>query len=88
MHIAAMSGLNSEERVAVLIEIGAHIGMQAGGAISFELPLTRYNIADYLALNPDTVSRILWLVGEGIIERRGWFPFRSATGGHLLRSAR
>ena len=73
LHIAAMSGLNSEERIAaVLIEIGAHIGMQAGGAISFDLPLSRNNIADYLALNPDTVSRILSsLVNEGIIERRG-----------------
>ncbi len=65
LHIAAMSGLNSEERIAaVLVEIGAHIGMQAGGAISF----------DYLALNPDTVSRILSsLVSDGIIERRGRF---------------
>ncbi len=77
LHIAAMSGLNSEERIAaVLVEIGAHIGMQAGGAISFDLPLTRYNIADYLALNPDTVSRILSsLVSDGIIERRGRFQF-------------
>lgn len=75
LHIATMSGLNSEERIAAfLIEIGVRIGMQAGGSISVELPLTRYGIADYLSLNADTVSRILSsLVSEGIVKRRGRF---------------
>lgn len=75
MHSATMSGLNSEERIAAfLIKMGVRIGTQTGGSISFELPLTRYNIADYLALNADTVSRILSsLVSEGIVERRGRF---------------
>jgi len=75
LHIAVMSVLNSEERIAAfLIEAGSRIGTQAGGSVSFDLPLSRYSIADYLSLNADTVSRILSaFVSEGIIERRGRF---------------
>jgi hypothetical protein len=75
LHIAAMSGLNSEERIAAfLIEIGSRIGTPAGSSVTFELPLSRYSIADYLSLNADTVSRTFSaLVAAGIIERRGRF---------------
>ena len=75
MHTAAMSALNSEERVAAfLIEIGIRLGVPAAGAISFELPLSRYSIADYLSLNADTVSRTFSaLAAAKIIERRGRF---------------
>ncbi len=75
MHAAAMSVLNSEERVAgFLIEAGARLGMSSGGTIAFELPLSRYSIADYLSLNADTISRTFSAFATArIIERRGRF---------------
>lgn len=75
MHAAAMSTLNSEERVAgFLIEAGTRLGISSGGMISFELPLSRYSIADYLSLNADTISRTFSALGTArIIERRGRF---------------
>jgi len=75
MHAAAMSMLNSEERVAAfLIETGLRLGISSGGMIAFELPLSRYSIADYLSLNADTISRTFSaLTTSRIIERRGRF---------------
>ncbi len=75
MHSAAMSVLNSEERVAAfLIESGVRLGIQSGGTVAFELPLSRYSIADYLSLNADTISRTFSALGAArIIERRGRF---------------
>ncbi len=75
LHTAAMSVLNSEERVAAfLIEVGVRLGVHSGGTVAFELPLSRYNIADYLSLNADTISRTFSaLATSGIIERRGRF---------------
>ena len=75
LHIAATSGLNCEQRIAgFLIEIGSRLGVFNGGALSFELPMSRYSIAEYLSLNADTVSRTLsGLTAAKIIERRGRF---------------
>ena len=75
MHVAAMSALNSEEKVtAFLVESGTRLGIPSGRSISFELPLSRYSIADYLSLNADTVSRTFSaLAAAKIIERRGRF---------------
>ena len=64
LHLASMSGANGEERLAdFLVEIGLHLGREAQGAAgvggrSFDMPLSREEIADYLALNPDTLSRM------------------------------
>lgn len=59
LHLASMSGANGEERLAdFLVEIGLHLGRQVQGSRSFDMPLSREEIADYLALNPDTLSRI------------------------------
>lgn len=75
LHAAEMSMLNSEEKVAAfLIETGARLGVSSGGQIAFELPLSRYSIADYLSLNADTISRTFSALGAArIIERRGRF---------------
>ncbi len=59
LHLASMSGASGEERLAdFLVEIGLHLGRQVQGSRSFDMPLSREEIADYLALNPDTLSRI------------------------------
>lgn len=75
LHIAAMSALNCEQRIAgFLIEIACRLGVHTGDTISFELPLSRYGIAAYLSLNADTVSRAFSaLTAARIIERRGRF---------------
>jgi len=73
LHIATTSSLTCEQRIAgFLIEIGSRLGAANRGALSFDLPLSRYSMADYLSLNADTVSRTLsGLVTRRIIERRG-----------------
>jgi CRP-like cAMP-binding protein len=75
LHAAETSMLNSEEKVAAfLIETGSRLGISSGGMIAFELPLSRYSIADYLSLNADTISRTFSsLSAARIIERRGRF---------------
>ncbi|MBS0234542.1 MAG: Crp/Fnr family transcriptional regulator [Proteobacteria bacterium] len=75
LHSAAMSVLNSEERVAAfLVEVGVRLGVHSAETVAFELPLSRYSIADYLSLNADTISRTFSaLTAARIIERRGRF---------------
>lgn len=59
LHLASMSGASGEERLAdFLVEIGLHLGRPLqGDGRSFDMPLSREETADYLALNPDTLSR-------------------------------
>ena len=75
LHIAATSGLTCEQRIAgFLIEIGSRLGVLIDGGLSFELPISRYSIAEYLSLNADTVSRTLsGLAAAKIIRRQGRF---------------
>lgn len=75
LHISATLGLNCEQRLAgFLIEIGCRLGVCNSGAVSFELPLSRYSIAEYLSLNADTVSRALSaLTASNVIARKGRF---------------
>ena len=62
LHLTSMSGHSGDERLAdFLIELGTFRGTPVPGAPSgrtFDMPLSREEIADYLALNPDTLSRI------------------------------
>lgn len=69
MHIATIAGLSGEQRVAsFLVELGLRLGRQTGSGMTFELPLARADIADYLALNADTLSRIMSrLKAKGLI---------------------
>ena len=60
LHVAAISSLSGEQRVAsFLVELALRSGRRSGAGMMFELPLARADIADYLALNADTLSRIM-----------------------------
>ncbi len=73
LHIAALSQLSSEERVAAfLLDIGLRIGKVRPGSLVCDLPLTRNDMADFLALNADTLSRIMSrLKSKGLIAAIG-----------------
>lgn len=72
LHVAAIGSLNGEERVAsFLIELALRIGSTCPDGLSFHIPLTRNDIADYLALNADTLSRIISrLKARGIVVQK------------------
>jgi CRP-like cAMP-binding protein len=60
LHNAIVAGLSGDERVAALItELALRTGKAAPAGIVFDMPLSRIDIAEHLALNPDTVSRIM-----------------------------
>lgn len=60
LHNAIIAGLNGDERVAALItELALRIGTPTPAGVVFDMPLTRMDIAEHLALNADTVSRII-----------------------------
>lgn len=69
LHLAAVGSLNGAQRVATcLLELAQRTGVPAGRGVSFEMPLTRADMADYLALNADTLSRIMSRLREtGVI---------------------
>ena len=59
MHASIIGALSGDERFAsFLVELGLRLGSPGATGISLEVPLSRTDIADYLALNPDTLSRI------------------------------
>jgi CRP-like cAMP-binding protein len=59
LHASIIGGLTGDERFAsLLVELGLRLGAAGAGGKSFDVPLSRTDIADYLALNPDTLSRI------------------------------
>lgn len=58
-HIMLLSGFSGEERVAsFFVEMAHRLGKPHGAIVSVEIPFSRSDIANYLALNPDTLSRI------------------------------
>lgn len=60
IHNAIIAGLTGDERVAALMmELALRTGKETPRGIEFDMPLSRTDIAEYLALNADTVSRIL-----------------------------
>lgn len=60
LHKAVIAGLTGDERVAALmIELALRTGKQTASGLVFEMPLSRTDIAEHLALNADTVSRIV-----------------------------
>ncbi|MEM8573594.1 MAG: Crp/Fnr family transcriptional regulator [Pseudomonadota bacterium] len=61
IHLAAVGQLDSEQRlVSFLVELATQIGVAASdGRVVFEMPLSRSEVAEYLGLNADTLSRIM-----------------------------
>lgn len=60
LYATAMGRLSAEERLATLIcDIALHLGRSTPGGFTFDLPLTRRDMADHLALNPDSLSRLM-----------------------------
>lgn len=60
IHAATLATLDGPQRLAAfLIEMALEIGIAAGTSIAIELPLSRTEIAQHLALNADTLSRLM-----------------------------
>ncbi len=61
VHIAAIGRFSGEQRVAtMLIELALRSAKPSpSGGFVLDMPLSRKEIADYLGLNPDTLSRIM-----------------------------
>jgi CRP/FNR family transcriptional regulator len=60
IHAVALGRFDSEQKVAtLLVELALRTGGQSPGGVVFELPFGRKDIADYLGLNPDTLSRVM-----------------------------
>ncbi|MEO1281743.1 MAG: Crp/Fnr family transcriptional regulator [Pseudomonadota bacterium] len=72
-HIASLSSLSSEKRVlGFLAELGFRLNQNQASTASFELPVSRMEMASYLALNADTLSRIMSkLRSDGLISTSG-----------------
>ncbi len=78
-HVIALGRLDGRERVtAFLLDMTHRLGRQEQGAWRVQLPLSREDIADYLGLNAETVSRIL-----GRIKRSELAVFSSPTEFHV-----
>ncbi|MFA5898761.1 MAG: Crp/Fnr family transcriptional regulator [Hyphomicrobium sp.] len=81
LHTSIIGALNGDERFAsFLVELGLRLGHHSTAGVTFELPLTRTDMADYLALNPDTLSRI-----TSRFKARGLL--RNARSGHTVLPA-
>ena len=61
VHVAAIGQFSGEQRVAtVLTELAMRTGMPTpAGGLMLDMPFSRKDIADYLGLNSDTLSRIM-----------------------------
>jgi CRP/FNR family transcriptional regulator len=72
IHLAAIGQFDCEQRVATfLMELALRTGVPAsGGGMVFDMPLRRQDVADYLGLNADTLSRTMSrLKAAGLIGR-------------------
>jgi len=62
IHVAAIGQFDCRQRVATfLFELALRTGTPSpsGGGVVFDLPLSRIDVADYLGLNADTLSRTM-----------------------------
>jgi len=60
VHASALATLEGPQRLAAfLIEMALELGIPSGPTVAIELPISRTEIAQYLALNADTLSRLM-----------------------------
>ena len=60
VHASALATLEGPQRLAAfLIEMALELGITSGPTVAIELPISRMEIAQYLALNADTLSRLM-----------------------------
>lgn len=60
LHGAIVGALSGEERAAsFLVDVALRTGYTSARSVVFEMSMNRPDIADYLALNADTLSRIM-----------------------------
>lgn len=60
LHAATLGQLDCEQRVAtLLVELALRTGARSTQGVAFDLPFNRRDVAAYLGLNPDTLSRIM-----------------------------
>lgn len=73
LHASVLGALPAEVRVtSLLIEFALRMGQRSADGMSFDLPLSRSDMADYLALNADTMSRIISrLKASGVLSQPG-----------------
>jgi CRP-like cAMP-binding protein len=71
LHSATLSQLKGEERlVTFLVELALRAGVKSSGGATFDVPLSRRELALYIGLNADTLSRIMSrLRSAGLISR-------------------
>ena len=68
LHAIALAQFDCAQKVATfLIELAARTGLRTRDGIRVEVPLGRKEIADYLGINPDTLSRVM-----SRLKSRGW----------------
>jgi len=72
VHASALANLDGPQRLAAfLIEIALEVGVPIGTTVAIELPLSRTEIAQYLALNADTLSRLMSrFKADGLISQK------------------
>lgn len=73
LHTAMIGALSGDERAtSFLIEQGLVAGTPSAHGVSFDMHLSRNDVADYLALNADTLSRIMSrLKTRGLVAQAG-----------------
>lgn len=74
LHVATIGCLTSEQRVLTfLVKLANQIGRSTpGSGVAIDVPLTRSDMATYLALNPDTLSRHMSRLKQaGLVEHGG-----------------
>lgn len=60
IHAVMLGQFDCEQKVAtLLVELALRTATRSSGYAVFEMPFSRKDIADYLGLNPDTLSRIM-----------------------------
>ena len=72
-HIVLLAGFSGQERVAsFFVDMAFRMGRRHGDVVTIELPFSRRDIANFLSLNPDTLSRIFSrLKSMGLIRTSG-----------------